>query len=317
MPKISVMIPCYNEEENVREIADAVISEIEGKLPKYEYELLFIDNDSQDRTREYLRKMCNDNKNIKAIFNAKNFGQFNSPYYGLCQTTGDCTIAMCCDFQDPVEMIPKLVKEWENGYKIVCAIKTSSKENKFIRFLRTSYYKLIKKLSDVDQIEHFTGFGLYDKEFIEVLRNLDDSTPFLRGIVAELGYKRKDIEYEQQERKAGKTHNNFYTLYDAAMLSFTSYTKAGLRAATIIGLLMSAISMVIAVVYLIMKLIYWDRFVAGMTPVLLCVCVLGSVQLFFIGFLGEYVLSINKRMMKRPLVIEEERINFENTDECE
>lgn len=317
MPKISVMIPCYNEEENVREIADAVISEIEGKLPKYEYELLFIDNDSQDRTREYLRKMCNDNKNIKAIFNAKNFGQFNSPYYGLCQTTGDCTIAMCCDFQDPVEMIPKLVKEWENGYKIVCAIKTSSKENKFIRFLRTSYYKLIKKLSDVDQIEHFTGFGLYDKEFIEVLRNLDDSTPFLRGIVAELGYKRKDIEYEQQERKAGKTHNNFYTLYDAAMLSFTSYTKAGLRAATIIGVLMSAISMVIAVVYLIMKLIYWDRFVAGMTPVLLCVCVLGSVQLFFIGFLGEYVLSINKRMMKRPLVIEEERINFENTDECE
>ena len=316
MPKISVMIPCYNEEENVREIADAVISEIEGQLPKYEYELLFIDNDSQDRTREYLRKMCNDNKNIKAIFNAKNFGQFNSPYYGLCRTTGDCTIAMCCDFQDPVEMIPKLVKEWENGYKIVCAIKTSSKENKFIRFLRTSYYKLIKKLSDVDQIEHFTGFGLYDKEFIEVLRNLDDSTPFLRGIVAELGYKRKDIEYEQQERKAGKTHNNFYTLYDAAMLSFTSYTKAGLRAATIIGFLMSAISMVIAVVYLIMKLIYWDRFVAGMTPVLLCVCVLGSVQLFFIGFLGEYVLSINKRMMKRPLVIEEERINFENTDEC-
>ena len=316
MPKISVMIPCYNEEENVREIADAVISEIEGKLPKYEYELLFIDNDSQDRTREYLRKMCNDNKNIKAIFNAKNFGQFNSPYYGLCRTTGECTIAMCCDFQDPVEMIPKLVKEWENGYKIVCAIKTSSKENKFIRFLRTSYYKLIKKLSDVDQIEHFTGFGLYDKEFIEVLRNLDDSTPFLRGIVAELGYKRKDIEYEQQERKAGKTHNNFYTLYDAAMLSFTSYTKAGLRAATIIGFLMSAISMVIAVVYLIMKLIYWDRFVAGMTPVLLCVCVLGSVQLFFIGFLGEYVLSINKRMMKRPLVIEEERINFENTDEC-
>ena len=316
MPKISVMIPCYNEEENVREIADAVISEIEGKLPKYEYELLFIDNDSQDRTREYLRKMCNDNKNIKAIFNAKNFGQLNSHYSALCTTTGDCTIAICCNFQDPVQMIPKLVKEWENGYKIVCAIKTSSKENKFIRFLRTSYYKLIKKLSDVDQIEHFTGFGLYDKEFIEVLRNLDDSTPFLRGIVAELGYKRKDIEYEQQERKAGKTHNNFYTLYDAAMLSFTSYTKAGLRAATIIGFLMSAISMVIAVVYLIMKLIYWDRFVAGMTPVLLCVCVLGSVQLFFIGFLGEYVLSINKRMMKRPLVIEEERINFENTDEC-
>lgn len=315
MKTISVMIPCYNEEENVREISEAVIQEITTKLPGYDYELLFIDNDSQDRTREYLREICGKNPKIKAIFNAKNFGQFNSPYYGMCHTKGDCTISMCCDFQDPVEMIPRLVEEWEKGAKIVCAIKTTSKENKIMRFLRTCYYKMIKKMSDVEQIEHFTGFGLYDKSFIQVLRDLDDPTPFLRGIVAELGYKRVDVPYEQQKRRAGKTHNNWFTLYDAAMLSFTSYTKAGLRLATIAGFIMSAISLIVALIYLVLKLMYWDRFVAGMTPILLAVCILGSVQLFFIGFLGEYVLSINKRMMKRPLVIEEERINFEETEE--
>lgn len=317
MPKLSIMIPCFNEEENVIPISEAVIDVIEKELPGYTYELLFIDNDSQDRTREHIRTLCEKNSNIKAIFNAKNFGQFNSPYYGLCQTTGDCTISLCCDFQDPVELIPDLVHEWEKGYKIVCAIKATSKENKIMRFLRTCYYKLIHKMSDVEQIEHFTGFGLYDAEFIQVLRELDDSTPFLRGIVAELGYRRKDIIYEQQRRRAGKTHNNWYTLYDAAMLSFTSYTKIGLRLATIIGFLMSILSFGIAMVYLIMKLIFWDRFPAGMIPVLLAVCVLGSVQLFFIGFLGEYVLSINKRIMKRPLVIEEERINFEQNEKGE
>ena len=311
MKTISVMIPCYNEEENVKAISEAVIREITTNLPSYDYEILFIDNDSTDRTREYLREICADNSKIRAIFNAKNFGQFNSPYYGICQTSGDCTICLCCDFQDPVEMIPRLVEEWEKGAKIVCAIKTTSKENKIMRFLRTCYYKMIKKMSDVEQIEHFTGFGLYDKGFVDVLRNLDDPTPFLRGIVAELGYKRVDVPYEQQKRRAGKTHNNWFTLYDAAMLSFTSYTKAGLRLATIVGFIMSAISLVGAFVYLILKLLYWDRFVAGMTPILLAVCILGSVQLFFIGFLGEYVLSINKRMMKRPLVIEEERINFD------
>lgn len=310
MSKISVMIPCFNEEENVKQICYAVKQIVEKELSRYDYEILFIDNDSSDKTREYIRELCSEDNKVKAIFNAKNFGQFNSPYYGMCQTTGDCTVTMCCDFQDPVEMIPELVHEWENGYKIVCAIKTASKENRIMRFLRTCYYKMIKKMSDVDQIEHFTGFGLYDKDFIQVLRDLDDPTPFLRGIVAELGYKRKDIPYEQQKRRAGKTHNNWFTLYDAAMLSFTSYTKAGLRMATLIGFFTAAVSMVIAIVYLIMKLIYWDRFVAGMAPILLAVLFLGSVQLFFIGFLGEYVLSINKRIMKRPLVIEEERINF-------
>ena len=311
MKKISIMIPCYNEEENVREICAAVLDMFEKDLPTYDYEILYIDNDSKDNTRKYLRELCACNRKVRAILNAKNFGQFNSPYHGLCQTTGDCTIMLCCDFQDPIEMIPKLVEEWENGYKIVCAIKTTSKENKIMRFLRTCYYKMIKKMSDVEQIEHFTGFGLYDRSFINVLRELDDPTPFLRGIVAELGFKRKDIPYEQQKRAAGKTHNNWATLYDAAMLSFTSYTKTGLRIATIIGFLFSALSLAVALLYLILKLIYWDRFVAGTIPILLAVAILGSAQLFFIGLLGEYVLSMNKRIMKRPLVIEEERLNFD------
>ena len=214
---------------------------------------------------------------------------------------------LAADFQDPVEMIPKFVKEWEAGYKIVIGIKTTSKENKIMYFLRSCYYKLIKRLSNVEQ----TGFGLYDKSFIEVLRNLDDPTPFLRGIVAELGYKRKEIPYEQPRRRAGKTSNNFYKLYDAAMLSITSYTKVVLRLATIIGFIFSAISFLIALVYLILKLIFWDTFPAGTAPILIGVFLMGSVQIFFIGFLGEYILNMNTRIMKRPLVIEEKRLNFE------
>ena len=314
MKKISIVVPTYNEEENVIPLSEAIVSEIERSLSNYDYEILFIDNCSTDSTQKLLRQLCEKNPKIKAIFNAKNFGQFNSPYYGLCQSSGDCTILICADFQDPIEMIPQFVGEWEKGYKIVSAIKTTSKENKIMRFLRSCYYKAIKKMSDVEQIEHFTGFGLYDRQFINILKELDDPTPFLRGIVAELGFKRKEIPYEQQKRAAGKTHNNWATLYDAAMLSFTSYTKIGLRIATIIGFGLSAISLVVALIYLILKLVFWDRFVAGTIPILLAVCILGSVQIFFIGLLGEYVLSINKRIMKRPLVIEEESLNFEKNE---
>lgn len=311
MKKISVMVPTYNEEENVIPLSEAIIEQLE-KLPQYDYELLFIDNDSKDTTREKLEMLCKGNPKIKAIFNAKNFGQFNSPFYGMLQTTGDCTITMCADFQDPVEMIPKFIHEWEQGYKIVSAIKTSSKENPIMRFLRTCYYKLIKKMSDVEQIEHFTGFGLYDKSFINVLRELDDPMPFLRGIVAELGFKRKDLPYEQQQRRAGKTSNNWYRLYDAAMLSFTSYTKIGMRIATIIGFIISFLSIAIGFVYLILKLVNWDSFAMGDAPMLIGIFVLGGIQIFFIGLLGEYVLNINSRMMKRPLVIEERRLNFDD-----
>lgn len=315
MKKISILIPCYNEEENVVPMSEAISSLFENTLRDYAYELIFIDNDSHDRTRELLRNICDKNRNIKAIFNAKNFGQFNSPYYGMLQATGDCVITMVCDFQDPIELIPQYIAEWENGYKIVIGIKTGSKENRIMYGLRSLYYKFVKKFSDVDQIEHFTGSGLYDRDFIEVLRELNDPKPFLRGIVAELGYKRKEIPYEQPLRRAGKTHNNWYTLYDAAMLSITSYTKIGLRLCTFLGLITGVISFVIGLVYLIMKLVNWYSFQAGTAPILIGMFMLGALQLFFIGMIGEYILSINQRVMHRPLVVEEERINFDLENE--
>ncbi len=310
MKKISIMVPCYNEEENVLPISEALVKQME-LLIGYDYEILFIDNCSTDNTRRLLRKICQENKRIKAIFNTRNFGQFNSPYYGLCQTTGDCTILICCDFQDPIQMIPDFVREWEKGYKIVIGVKTKSKENSIMYALRSLYYKIIRKLSSVEQIEHFTGFGLYDKSFIDVLRDLKDPTPFLRGIVAELGPSIKRIEYEQEKRRAGKTSNNFFSLYDAAMLSFTSYTKAVIRAASFIGLFFCAGSTVIAAICTGIKLIDPSSIVSPSIPIILIILFIGGLQIFFMGFLGEYVMSMNRRIMNRPLVIENERINFD------
>ena len=312
---ISIVVPCYNEEENVVPLANALRLCFKEQLPEYQYEILFIDNDSSDKTREKIRGLCKLDKGIKAIFNAKNFGQFNSPYYAMLQSTGDATILMAADFQDPVEMIPRFVHAWEEGYRIVIGVKTESNESKIMYALRSLYYKLIRKMSSVDQISQFTGFGLYDRGFISVMKSLDDPTPFLRGIVAELGYRRKDIPYTQPKRRAGVTHNNFYTLYDAAMLSFTSYTKVGLRIAVFFGGICAGLSMLFGLLYLIMKLIWWDRFPAGMAPMLIGMLFLGSVQIFFIGLLGEYILSINQRVMKRPLVVEEERLNFSEQPE--
>lgn len=313
MKKISVLIPCYNEVDNVEPISFAIANIMEEALGDYDYELLFIDNCSTDGTREKLEKICAGNHKIKAIFNVTNFGQFNSPFYGMCQTTGDCTISMCCDFQDPVELIPRFVQEWEKGHKIVSGIKTSSKENPIIYLLRSIYYKIIRNMSDTEMIEHFTGFGLYDKTFIDILRQLNDPVPFLRGIVAEYGhgFDRIDIEYEQPKRRFGKTHNNFYSLYDAAMLSITSYTKVGLRLATILGFISSGVSLLVALIYLVLKLTNWHNFQAGNAPIVIGIYVIGSIQLFFIGLLGEYILNINTRVIHRPLVVEERRINFE------
>ena len=313
MKKISIMIPCYNEVENVEPISEAVVNVFEKQLVQYDYEIVFIDNASSDGTRDVLEKVCAKNKKIKAIFNVTNFGQFNSPFYGMCQTTGDCTIALCCDFQDPVELIPVFVKKWEEGHRIVSGIKSSSKESGVIYFLRTMYYKIIKSMSSVKMIEHFTGFGLYDKTFIALLKQLNDPIPFIRGIVAEYGagFNMVEVEYEQPKRRAGKSHNNFYSLYDAAMLSFTSYTKVGLRLATFVGFVMGIVSMVIAIVYLILKLTHWNSFQAGYAPMIIGIFLLGSIQLFFIGFMGEYILNINTRVIHRPIVVEEKRINFE------
>lgn len=309
--KISVVIPTYNEEGNVKPLAQAIVNVMEKELPEYDYEIIFIDNHSKDNTRLFLRQLCGDNQKIKAIFNARNFGQIRSPVYGLKQAKGDCVIRMCADFQDPVEMIPKFVREWEKGWKIVIGIKKSSKEKKMMYWIRTLYYKLIRKITDIDHIEHFTGFGLYDKAFVDVVRNLHDPMPYLRGIIAELGFDYMAIPYEQQKRKAGKSKNNFYSLYDYAMIGITSYSKVVLRMATFVGFIVGGISFVAGIIYFILKLLYWDRFSAGMAPLLIGVFFLGAMQLFFIGFLGEYVLSINTRVLDRPLVVEELRLNFE------
>lgn len=317
MKKISIMIPCFNEVENAELMATTVINVLDEALSNYDYEIVFIDNCSTDGTRDVIEKLCAGNPRIKAIFNVTNFGQFNSPFHGICQCTGDCVIPICCDFQDPVELIPVFVKKWEEGHKVVSGIKTSSRENPILYFLRSVYYKLIKNMSSVKMIEHFTGFGLYDHTFVELLRELDDPIPFIRGIVAEYGegFNMVEVEYEQAKRRAGKTHNNFYSLYDAAMLSFTSYTKVGLRIATFIGLFVSAGSVIVALYYLIMKLCNWHQFNAGFTPTMIGVFLLGGVQLMFLGLLGEYILNINTRVIHRPVVVEEKRINFDKKSE--
>lgn len=312
MKKISVMIPCFNEEDNVVDIGNAIEKEILDKLPGYDYEICYVDNASTDRTRDLIEQQCSSNKKFKAIFNVTNFGQFNSPFHGICSLYGDCVIPICADFQDPVEMIPVFVHEWEKGHKIVSGVKSSSKENGFVYLLRTIYYKLIKNMSSVKMIEHFTGFGLYDQSFIKLLRELNDPLPFMRGIVAEYGdgFNLTTVEYEQPKRRAGKTHNNFYTLYDAAMLSITSYTKVGLRLMTWLGFIIGFLDLVVALIYLILKLTNWYNFNAGYAPMIIGMFFLGAVQLAFMGFMGEYILNINTRVINRPVVVEERRINF-------
>ena len=309
--KISFLIPCYNEEENVVPLSKAIIEQLET-IPSYDYEIIFIDNCSLDKTRDRLSELCANNKKIKAIFNARNFGQFNSPFYGIMQTTGDCVITMCCDFQDPPEMIPRLVAEWEKGYKIVCAVKSESKENKLVRFFRTIYYKMIKKHSEVEQIEHFTGTGLYDKSFVDVLRTLDDPAPFMRGIVAELGYKKIEVTYEQQKRRAGKTSNNLKTLYDAAMLSFTTYTKMPIRFMMWFGMFLFFLSLGGGIACIVLHCL---NLFDVLFPAICCV--LGGffgINFAFMSVLGEYLLNVKTKVNHRPLVIEEKRINFDEED---
>lgn len=312
MKTVSVMIPCYNEEENVVAISDAVVELFENQLQQYDYEIVFIDNASTDGTRGLIEQICAKNYRIKAIFNVANFGQFNSPFYGMCQCTGDCVIPLCADFQDPVELIPVFLEKWEQGHRIVSGVKSHSEESKFIYFLRTIYYKMIKNMSSVKMIEHFTGFGLYDKTFIDLLRQLNDPLPFIRGIVAEYGegFNLIEVEYDQPQRRAGKTHNNFYTLYDATMLSITSYTKVGLRLATFAGVFIALASFVVGVVYLVYKLTHWYSFSAGLAPLVVGIFFLAGIILLFLGLMGEYILNINSRVINRPLVVEEKRINF-------
>lgn len=311
MKKISILVACYNEEENVVPLTHAIVDCMEQELPQYDYELIFIDNHSKDNTRPLLRQLCAENPKVKAIFNAANFGQMRSPVYGLKQTTGDCTIKMCCDFQDPVEMIPKFVHEWEAGNKVVIGIKTRSKENPIMYALRGLYYAVFSKLSDVEHIRQFTGFGLYDRSFINILREVKDPIPYFRGIVAEYAKERKEIPYTQPKRAHGKSSNNLYSLYDIGITGLTTYSKGLMRLAILIGGICAGLSFLAALVYLIMKLCNWYGFNAGIAPLVIGMFLLGGIQLIFIGILGEYILTINTRVMGRPLVVEEERINFD------
>lgn len=309
---ISVVIPTYNEEDNVIPMTEALTEIFEKELARYDYEIIFIDNHSKDRTRILLRNICSRNKHVKAIFNARNFGQMRSPVHGLKQAYGDCVIRLTADFQDPPAMIPVFVREWEAGSKIVIGIKNKTEEGAVMAWVRRQYYKLLRKITDIGHIENFTGFGLYDKAFVDVIRNVHDPMPYLRGMIAELGFDYKTILYDRPNRRAGKSKNNFYTLYDYAMVGITSYSKVVLRIATFIGFFIGLTSIIVALVYLILKLIHWDWFHAGIAPLVIGQFFLGGVQLFFIGLMGEYILSINTRVLGRPLVVEEERLNFDD-----
>ena len=311
MKKISVLIPTYNEEKNIKIIHSRIKDLFVAELPNYHYEIIFIDNFSTDNSRQVIVDICSKDRKTKAIFNARNFGFVRSTFYGLIQATGDCTVLLFSDMQDPPELIVDFVRQWETGYKIVIGIKNKSKENKFMYLVRSAYYKLIEKIAEVEHIQHFTGFGLYDKSFIQVLSKLEDPAPYLRGIVSELGFGRKEIYYEQQKREHGISNFNFFKLYDIAMLGITSYSKVMMRLATILGFTTSIIGLIIAMITIVLKLLYWDKYPIGTAAILTGVFLMGSIQIFFVGFVGEYIININTRVLKRPLVIEEKRLNFD------
>lgn len=307
--KISILVPCYNESENVEEMYWAVRKVMES-LQDYEYEQLFIDNCSTDNTWEIIKGIAKNDMHVKGIENEMNFGPGRSGSYGMYQTEGDASICLACDFQDPPELIPEFIRKWEEGFKVVWGKKTASKENKIMFMIRTLYYKCIKTLSNVQQYEHVTGFGLYDKEVVYRMKNSDEPSPIFRNLIADYGYRIGFVEYIQPERKHGKSSYNFMSYFNTALHSLINTSQIPLKIATFLGLLISGVSFLIALVYLIFKLVYWDRFIAGTAPVVVGMFFLGGLQLLFLGILGEYVGEILTRVTKRPLVVEHERINF-------
>ena len=308
MKLISIITPCFNEEENVHELYER-IAQVMNQL-NYDYEHILIDNASTDRTVEILKEISAKDEHVKVIVNTRNFGQIRSPYHALLQTSGAAVVCMAADLQDPPERIPDFIKKWEEGYKVVVGVKTRSEETWGFYFLRTVYYRVARKLSDVPLIENFTGFGIYDRLVVEALREINDPYPYFRGQIADLGYQRAEIEFTQPRRKRGVTKNNFYTLYDIAMLGLTGYTKVPLRLATMFGVLSSVVSFLIGLIYLIYKIIFWYQFTLGSAPLVIGLFFLGSVQLMFLGIVGEYIGAIYTQVVRRPLVIEKERINF-------
>lgn len=312
---ITVVVPTYNEEGNIQAIYDRVLSVFETSLAGYGMQILFIDNDSQDGTRILIRELAAKDERVQAIFNATNFGFSKSCFYGLSQAEGDCAVLMFADMQDPPEIIPEMVHKWEEGYKIVLGIKSKSRENKLMYLIRGIYYGILKKISETEHISQYDGFGLYDAVFIEQLRNLRDPMPYLRGIVSEIGYRHAEVEYTQELRKAGKSTFSFMKYYDVAMLGITSSSKIVMRMAAFLGMGLGAVCMIVALITLVLKICDWEYFNAGTAAIIVGIFFIGAVQLFFLGFLGEYILNINVRTMNHPIVVEEERINLQRETE--
>jgi glycosyltransferase involved in cell wall biosynthesis len=307
---ISVVSPCYNEEGNIESLTDRV-REVFRALPEYRYEHIIIDNNSTENTVAILRRIASDDKNVKVILNARNFGHIRSPHHGMMQATGDAVILLLSDLQDPPELIYNMVREWEAGFPIVVGIKTTSEESKTMFSIRSAFYGLVARLTDVKVLQHFTGFGLYDRTVVELLRQqFRDPYPYFRGMIAETGLPHKELTYNQKRRSRGITKNNFYTLYDMAMLGITNLSKVPLRLVTFGGFSFALLSMITGFLYLIAKLIFWNRFQLGLAPTMIGLFFLGSVQLIAIGIIGEYIGSIHTIVQNRPLVTERERINF-------
>ena len=313
MKRISIVTPCYNEEENVEEVYRQVKRVFEG-LAEYSYEHIFIDNASKDKTAAILKRLASEDPNVKVIVNTRNFGHIRSPYHALLQAGGDAVILLVADLQDPPEMIVDFVRKWEEGYKVVLGVKTESEESPLMFLIRKTYYNWINRLSEIELTKNNTGFGLYDARVIEVLKEIDDPYPYFRGLISDIGFESYKITYRQPSRKRGITKNNFYTLYDIAMLGITNHSKVPLRLAAILGFAMSGVSLLIAVFYLIIKLAFWNSFSMGMAPVVIGLFFFSSVQLFFIGIIGEYIGAIHTQVIKRPLVIEKERLNFDREE---
>lgn len=307
---ISVVTSCYNEEENLLELYNQIVDVFKELGDRYTYEIIVADNDSTDQTPKILRELAAKDKNVKVIFNTRNFGANRSGYNALMQAHGDAVIGMASDLQTPPYMIKDFVEKWEQGYKVVMAVKSHSEESPIIYALRTAYYKTLASLSDVKLVSHFTGFGLYDKQVMDILRNLNDPYPYFRGLISDIGFEPAIIEFTQPARKHGKSKSNILNLYEMAMLGITGYTKLPLRLATFIGFFAALISFLIGMFYLVFKLIFWNSFSVGVAPLAIGLFFFASIQLIFLGIIGEYISMIYVQVLKRPLVYEKERLNF-------
>ena len=309
MKKISVISGCYNEEGNLQEFYDRLMA-VFLALPGYTYEIIIADNCSTDRSREILRGLAAKDPRFKVILNSNNFGHIRSPYNAMLQATGDVVVALCSDLQEPPEMIGEFVKQWEAGYQVVCGVKPTSLENPLMFQVRRFYYWLMASVSETPQIQNFTGFGLYDRKVIEAVKKFNEPYPYFRGLISEIGFKRTEVPFQQAARRHGLTKNNWFTLYDLAMTGFVNHTKLPLRLAAFCGFILALLSLLVAFGYFVYKLLYWQTFSLGLAPIVIGLFFFSSVQLIFIGLLGEYIGAIWTQVKNKPLVIEEERINF-------